>query len=85
MSGQFKANVVVNSDDLIFLRDPLAVHPHKPDVSALLRVCDVHNVPPATKLATAEAVLRLLFEYPEALEENYAKPGSDVDLTAALR
>jgi methylglyoxal synthase len=70
---------------LIFLRDPLTAHPHEPDVSALLRVCDVHNVPLATNLATAEAVLRLLFEHPEALEENYAKPGSDVDLTAALR
>ena len=70
---------------LIFLRDPLTAHPHEPDVSALLRVCDVHNVPLATNLATAEAVLRLLFDYPEALKESYAKPGSDVDLTAALR
>jgi methylglyoxal synthase len=54
-------------DAVIFLRDPLTAHPHEPDVSALLRVCDVHNVPLATNLATAEAVLHLLLEHPEAL------------------
>jgi methylglyoxal synthase len=70
---------------LIFLRDPLTAHPHEPDVSALLRVCDVHNVPLATNLATAEAVLRLLFEHSEALKESYAKPESNVGLAAALR
>jgi methylglyoxal synthase len=54
-------------DAVIFLRSPLTAHPHEPDVSALLRVCDVHNVPLATNLATAEAVLHLIFEHPEAL------------------
>jgi len=54
-------------DAVIFLRDPLTAHPHEPDVSALLRVCDVHNVPLATNLATAEAVLHLIAEHPEAL------------------
>ncbi len=52
---------------VIFLRDPLLAQPHEPDISALLRVCDVHDVPLATNLATAEAVLHLLFEHPEAL------------------
>lgn len=52
---------------VIFLRDPLTAQPHEPDISALLRICDVHNVPLATNLATAEAVLHLLFEHPEAL------------------
>jgi methylglyoxal synthase len=42
---------------VIFFRDPLTAQPHEPDVSALLRVCDVHNVPLATNRATAEAVL----------------------------
>jgi len=51
---------------VIFLRDPLTAQPHEPDITALLRVCDVHNVPLATNLATAEAVLHLLFEPPEA-------------------
>lgn len=42
---------------VIFLRDPLTAQPHEPDITALLRVCDVHNVPLATNLATAEAVI----------------------------
>jgi methylglyoxal synthase len=42
---------------VIFFRDPLTAQPHEPDVSALMRVCDVHNVPLATNLATAEAVV----------------------------
>jgi len=42
---------------VIFFRDPLTAQPHEPDVSALLRVCDVHNVPLATNLATAEAII----------------------------
>jgi methylglyoxal synthase len=54
-------------DAVIFLRDPLMAHPHEPDVSALLRVCDVHNVPLATNIASAEAVLHLMVEHPEAL------------------
>lgn len=58
-------------DAVIFLRDPLMAHPHEPDVSALLRVCDVHNVPLATNLATAEAVLRLIAEHPEALSGHH--------------
>ena len=42
---------------VIFFRDPLTAQPHEPDVSALLRVCDVHNVPLATNPATAEAII----------------------------
>ena len=65
--------LVANGDvrAVIFLRDPLMAHPHEPDVSALLRVCDVHDVPLATNLASAEAVLHLLFEHPEALEGHH--------------
>jgi len=63
--GALAANGEVSA--VIFLRDPLTAHPHEPDVSALLRVCDVHNVPLATNLATAEAVLHLMVEHPEAL------------------
>lgn len=44
-------------DYVIFLRDPLTAQPHEPDVSALLRVCDVHNVPLATNLASATAII----------------------------
>lgn len=61
--------LVVNSSvkAVIFLRDPLMAQPHEPDISALLRICDVHNVPLATNLASAEAVLHILFESPEEL------------------
>ena len=43
-------------DWLFFLRDPLFAHPHEPDVSALLRLCDVRGIPVATNVATAEAL-----------------------------
>jgi methylglyoxal synthase len=58
-------------DAVIFLRDPLTAHPHEPDVSALLRICDAHGIPLATNIATAEAVLHLLDEQPEALNGNH--------------
>ena len=45
---------------VIFFRDPLTAQPHEPDVSALLRVCDVHQIPLATNPATAEAILAWL-------------------------
>ncbi len=67
--GAMVANGEVNA--VIFLRDPLTAHPHEPDVSALLRVCDVHNVPLATNLATAEAILHLMAEHPEALSGHH--------------
>ena len=59
---------------VIFLRDPLMAQPHEPDIAALMRVCDVHNVPLATNMATAEAVLHLLFEHPEVLDETETEP-----------
>jgi len=42
---------------VVFLMDPLYAQPHEPDIRALLRLCEVHNVPLATNLATAEAVI----------------------------
>jgi len=40
-------------DMVIFLRDPLTAMPHEPDVSALLRLCDVRDIPVATNLGSA--------------------------------
>lgn len=45
---------------VVFLIDPLYAQPHEPDIRALLRVCEVHNVPLATNVATAEAVITQL-------------------------
>jgi len=41
-------------DMVIFMRDPLTSMPHEPDISALLRLCDVYNIPLATNLETAK-------------------------------
>ena len=45
---------------VLFFRDPLTAQPHEPDVSALMRVCDVHRIPLATNSATAQAVVAWL-------------------------
>ena len=42
---------------VLFFRDPMTAQPHEPDVSALMRVCDVHSVALATNKATAAAVV----------------------------
>jgi methylglyoxal synthase len=65
--------LVANGDvrAVIFLRDPMTAQPHEPDITALLRICDVHDAPLATNLATAEAVLHLMFEHPEALSGHH--------------
>ena len=44
-------------DGIVFLRDPLTAQPHEPDISALLRICDVHDVPLATTHTGAEYLL----------------------------
>ncbi|MGD9711672.1 MAG: methylglyoxal synthase [Thermomicrobiales bacterium] len=42
---------------VIFLVDPLNAHPHDPDIQAVLRVCNVHDVPVATNVATATILI----------------------------
>jgi len=49
-----------NVDAVVFLRDPLTSQPHEPDISALLRICDVHDTALATNAASAAAVLEAL-------------------------
>jgi methylglyoxal synthase len=63
--GAMVATGEVNA--VIFLRDPLMAQPHEPDISALLRICDVHNAPLATNLATAEILLHALLEHPNII------------------
>ncbi|WP_020651760.1 methylglyoxal synthase [Massilia niastensis] len=47
-------------DCVIFLRDPMTPQPHEPDINALVRACDVHNIACATNLSTARLVLNQL-------------------------
>lgn len=47
-------------DLIIFLRDPLTAQPHEPDVSALLRLCDVQKIPLATNESSATIMLEAL-------------------------
>ena len=55
---QIAARVAVRQIDAVFFFvDPLAAQPHEPDIQALLRVCNVHSVPLATNLATADLII----------------------------
>ncbi|MFA9430834.1 methylglyoxal synthase [Egicoccus sp. AB-alg2] len=47
---------------VLFLRDPMTAHPHEPDIQALLKLCDIHGVPLATNLVTAELILDALVD-----------------------
>ncbi|SCN21737.1 Methylglyoxal synthase [Clostridium sp. N3C] len=47
-------------DMIMFLRDPLTAQPHEPDVTALLRLCDVHCIPLATNVGSAEIFVQAL-------------------------
>jgi methylglyoxal synthase len=47
-------------DMVIFLRDPMTPQPHEPDINALVRACDVHNIPCATNISTARMILDVL-------------------------
>jgi methylglyoxal synthase len=49
-------------DAVFFFVDPLSAQPHDPDIRALMRVCNVHNVPLATNLATADLIITALIE-----------------------
>lgn len=47
-------------DLVIFFRDPLTAQPHEPDISALMRVCDVHQIPLASHRKSAEIFVKNL-------------------------
>lgn len=58
---QIGAKIAEGEMDLvIFLRDPLTAQPHEPDVSALIRLCDVHCIPVATNLGSVEIFMSAL-------------------------
>ena len=73
---QIAARIACNEIDLlIFFRDPLTAKPHEPNDNDLLRLCDVHNIPFATNIATAEALIRGVergdFEWREIVNPKY--------------
>ena len=58
---QLGAQVASNDIDLvIFLRDPISQKNYEPDINSIMRLCDVHNIPLASNLATAEILLLAL-------------------------
>ena len=58
---QIGAQIEQNEIDLlIFLRDPLTPKRHEPDVNNVVKLCDMHNIPMATNLATAELLIKSL-------------------------
>ena len=58
-------------DFVIFLRDPLTVQPHEPDINALLRLCDVHDIPLATNRRSGHIMLEYVARKKD--EENETK------------
>lgn len=58
---QLGAQIAQNDiDALIFLRDPTDAKPHEPDVNDVIKLCDMHNIPMASNLATAELIVLAL-------------------------
>ena len=58
---QIASRISYNEIDLLlFLRDPLTMKPNEPDDANLIRLCDVHSIPVATTIATAEALIHAL-------------------------
>lgn len=57
LGSQIETNDI---DLLIFLRDPLSPRLHDPDFNNLFKLCDIHNIPLATNLATAELLIKSL-------------------------
>ena len=55
---QIASRIACNEIDLLLLfRDPMNPRADEPDENALLRLCDVHNIPVATNIATAEVLI----------------------------
>ncbi len=63
LGGEQQMGAQIESNDLdlmIFLRDPQSPKSHEPDVKNVFRLCDIHNIPLATNLATAELLIKAL-------------------------
>ncbi|MCL1936612.1 MAG: methylglyoxal synthase [Defluviitaleaceae bacterium] len=68
---QLGAQIADNNIDLvIFLRDPLRERSYEPDINSVLRLCDMHNIPLASNLSTAEKLLLSLKKESEDIKKN---------------
>lgn len=56
---QIGARIAYNEIDLVlFFRDPITQQYHEPDMNSIIKLCDMHNIPIATNVATAEVLVR---------------------------
>ncbi len=61
MGGDAQIGAMVTEgtvDCVIFFRDPLDKHPHDVDISMLMRLCDVHDIPLATNYKSAHIMIK---------------------------
>ncbi len=56
---QIGSRIACNEMDLvIFFRDPLTAQEYEPDINSIIRLCNIHNIPIATNVATAEMLIK---------------------------
>ncbi len=63
IGGEEQLGAMIEQEEIdlvIFLRDPLSARPNEPDINKVIRLCDIHNVPLATNMASAEMLLKSL-------------------------
>ncbi|MBX0356240.1 methylglyoxal synthase [Halobacillus sp. Nhm2S1] len=77
LGGDQQIGAKIASEEMhmvVFFRDPLTAQPHEPDISALLRLCDVHQIPVATNQAMADIMIQALdhedFDWKGIIEMN---------------
>lgn len=63
LGGDQQIGAMIAKDEMdmvLFFRDPLTAQPHEPDITALIRLCDVYEIPLATNMASAEILMHAL-------------------------
>ena len=63
LGGEEQLGAAIESNEIdlvIMLRDPLGPQKHEPNAAGILRLCDMHNIPVATNLASAELLIKSL-------------------------
>ena len=60
LAGHLGGEQQIGAQIVIFLRDPMTPKSHEPDVNKVMRLCDMHNIPLATNLASAELLIKSL-------------------------